>query len=67
MSDKAEEKTETPTISPRHNCKKCHGTGRIGFIDGDNNKPLVCNCVLNAYRKLDEKTKRLITKQAINT
>lgn len=52
-------KTEQPTdlknlratISPKHNCPKCYGTGRIGFIDGDVNNPLVCQCVVKIYRK----------------
>lgn len=39
------------TIRPKHNCRKCHGTGRLGFIDGDMNNVLPCSCVIRAYQK----------------
>lgn len=45
------------TIEPKKSCKRCHGTGRIGFIEGDQNNPLVCNCVMKVYKKLQEDKK----------
>lgn len=35
-------------------CKKCHGCGRLGFLDGDRTRPLVCNC-------------RLVTKEVVES
>ena len=34
------------TFEPKKNCRKCHGTGRIGFVEGDPNKPYYCNCIM---------------------
>lgn len=43
------------TIQPKKNCRKCHGLGRIGFIDGDQNNPLVCQCVIKIYKEVQAK------------
>ncbi len=43
---------QKPKLEPKHNCKKCHGTGRIGFINGDFNNPMICQCVINNAKKL---------------
>lgn len=40
------------TIQPKKNCKKCHGLGRIGFIEGDENNPLICQCVIKIYKEV---------------
>ena len=45
------------TIQPKKNCKKCYGLGRIGFIDGDENNPLICQCVIKIYKEIQAKMK----------
>lgn len=47
------------TIEPKHNCKKCYGTGRLGFINGDQNNPMICDCVMKVYKKIQEQQKRV--------
>lgn len=39
-------------LQPKHNCRKCYGTGRIGYVNGDLNNPLICQCVINSAKKL---------------
>ena len=39
----AVENMAVETYEPKKNCRKCHGTGRLGFIEGDPNKPYYCN------------------------
>lgn len=46
------------TIQPKKNCKKCHGLGRIGFIDGDENNPLICQCVIKIYKEVQAQMKQ---------
>jgi hypothetical protein len=38
------------TYQPKKNCRKCYGTGRIGFVEGDPNKPYYCNCIVKIKR-----------------
>jgi hypothetical protein len=45
------------TIQPKKNCKKCHGLGRLGFIDGDQNNPLICQCVIKVYKEVQAQVK----------
>ena len=51
------------------NCKKCNGTGRLGWrIDGDNREVIPCaarNCALHKYHfiKLMKKREELIKQQ----
>ena len=47
------------TIEPKHNCKKCYGTGRLGFINGDQNNPMICDCVMKVYKKIQEQQRRV--------
>lgn len=34
------------TKSPKKNCKKCHGRGHIGYINGDMTQPYKCQCTI---------------------
>lgn len=45
------------TIQPKKNCRKCHGLGRIGFVNGDQNNPLICSCVIKIYTELQKQIK----------
>lgn len=38
------------SFTPKKNCKKCHGTGRIGFIEGDPNQPYPCRCIMRVNK-----------------
>lgn len=38
------------TYEPKKNCRKCYGTGRLGFIEGDFNKPYYCNCIMKVKK-----------------
>lgn len=49
------------TIQPKKNCKKCHGLGRIGFIEGDENNPLICDCVIKIYKEAQAQMKQRAT------
>lgn len=32
-------------LLPKPSCKKCHGTGRLGYVEGNMLLPLRCKCV----------------------
>ena len=36
-----------PTPTPKANCKKCYGTGRIGFVLDEKKRrvPVLCRCM----------------------
>lgn len=38
------------TYEPKKNCRKCYGTGRLGFIEGDFNKPYYCTCIMKVKK-----------------
>lgn len=50
------------TYEPKKNCRKCHGTGRIGFIEGDPNKPYYCNCIMKVQKALTPEQKEAVRK-----
>lgn len=45
------------SIQPKKGCRKCHGLGRIGFVNGDQNDPLVCSCVIKIYTDMQKQMK----------
>lgn len=40
------------TYEPKKSCRKCHGRGIIGYIEGDPNKPYYCTCIMKVKREL---------------
>lgn len=54
---------KTINLQPKKGCPKCYGTGRIGFLNGDQKQPVPCKCirkqakVLEAQGKLDADTR----------
>jgi hypothetical protein len=56
--EKHVENMRVESVRPNNNCKKCNGTGRLGFIDGDRNKPCICQCVIKIYNKAREELKK---------
>jgi len=55
------------TIQPKKNCRKCYGTGRIGFIEGDTNNPMICSCVMKVYKKLQTSKAESTTTEALKS
>lgn len=54
------------TIEPKKSCKRCHGIGRIGYVEGDHNNPMICDCVMKVYKKLQANNKlSKFTKQEV--
>lgn len=46
------------TVPPKSNCKKCHGTGRLGFYDGDETRPMRCRCTVKITKLTPEDLKK---------
>lgn len=40
------------TYEPKKSCRKCHGRGIIGLIEGDPNKPYYCTCIMKIKKEL---------------
>lgn len=40
------------TYEPKKSCRKCHGRGVIGHIEGDPNKPYYCTCIMKVKKEL---------------
>lgn len=54
---------KTIDLKPKSGCRKCNGTGRLGFLNGDKNQAIPCKCIrkqakaLEASGKLDRDTR----------
>jgi len=57
MESKSAEVNTVDTVRPKSNCNKCNGTGRLGYINGDLNNPLICQCVVKKFQQLKEQAK----------
>lgn len=44
---------------PKNNCKKCHGTGRLGFYDGDETRPMRCRCTVKIVKITPEELAKM--------
>lgn len=53
------------TYEPKKNCRKCHGTGRIGFVEGDPNKPYYCNCIMKVKKTLTPEQMAIVAKAGV--
>jgi len=42
-------------FKPKRSCSKCHGTGRIGFLNGDKKQPVPCGCIRKQVRAMEAK------------
>lgn len=58
----AVEEMVVETFEPKKNCRKCHGTGRIGFIEGDPKQPYYCNCIMKIKKTLTPAQSAIVAK-----
>jgi hypothetical protein len=42
-------------FKPKRSCNKCHGTGRLGFLNGDKKQPVPCGCIRKQVRAMEAK------------
>lgn len=43
------------TYEPKKSCRKCHGRGIIGYIEGDVKQPYYCTCLIKVKKTLPVK------------
>jgi hypothetical protein len=47
--------SKTLDFKPKRSCRKCHGTGRLGYLNGDKNQAVPCSCIMKQVRAMQAK------------
>ena len=54
------------TYEPKKNCRKCHGRGIIGYIEGDVKQPYYCSCLVKVKKNLTMEQAAVVTEALKN-